>query len=71
MKETEWLADYLPEDCDPPNPEDARAAEDAVNKYVDANRPFSWYSDYKRRPTNEMLAEWDAIYAADASGESA
>lgn len=60
------LSDYMPEDyCHLPDPDAARLAEDAVNRYLDANRPFSWYPDYKRRPTDEMLAEWDAQYAKD------
>ncbi len=55
---SEHLSDYMPEDyCSLPNHEEAAKAEDAVNRYLDANRPFSWYPDYKRRPTNEMLAE--------------
>jgi hypothetical protein len=46
---TEYLQDFLAEDCDPPG--DWEAAEKVVNDYLEANRPLSWKAGNKRPST--------------------
>ena len=62
---SEWLYDYLPEDCDVPGTnEEAFAVERAVNDFVKKHSPLSWIGD-GRRPSDAVLAAWDAEYAKE------
>jgi len=67
---TDYISDFLPSDDDYiPDPDGARLAEDAVNRYIDANKPFSWYADCKRRPSDAELARLDAVYREAVAGD--
>jgi hypothetical protein len=56
------VEDYLPGDgcCHLPGDE-GKEAEEAVNAYLKAHEPWSWYPDYKRRPTDADLAKLDEL----------
>lgn len=59
--------DYLPEDHDlPGSAQEISAVETAVNGYLQKHEPWSWVTDYKRRPTDANLAALDAKYTKGA-----
>lgn len=64
---SEWLADYLPEDVyEAPGSTSERAAvEKVVDDFVKKHSPLSWLPDNTRRPSDAVLAEWDAEYAKE------
>ena len=58
----EFVRDYMPGEGDDDLPGDGgKEAEKAVNEYIRAHAPWSWYPDYKRRPTDADLAKLDAM----------
>lgn len=59
---SELVSDYLPEDHEFEYDDEARAVEARVNEYLNSKRPWSWYPDYKRRPTDAELLKWDDEY---------
>lgn len=61
-----YLGDYLPDECDtaPGTREDHKAVERVVDDFVKAHSPLSWIPD-KRRPSDAVLAAWDAEYAKE------
>lgn len=68
---SEAASDYLPEDHEFEYDAEARAIEALANEYLASKRPWSWYPDRKRRPTDAELSAWDSDYesAHAANGE--
>lgn len=61
----EFLCDDLPEDGEVSGP-DAASVEKAVNDYINSLGVLSWWHDYKVRPTDAELSDWDAKLAEEA-----
>ena len=59
---SEIVSDYLPEDHEFDYDAEAKELEKRVNDYLASKRPWSWYPDYKRRPTDAFLRELDDEY---------
>lgn len=61
---SEYVQDYLPGDGDacPFTLLEAEPVEKVVNDFLARHEPFSWYPDYKRRPTDAEFAAWNAEY---------
>lgn len=66
---SEHLNDYLPgeEGEMPGDPSEWREVEKAVDNFVERHKPFSWYPDNKRRPTDANLAALDSEYAKETT----
>lgn len=63
----EYLEDYIAEEGElPPGYEDA---EKAVNEYLGRNMPLSWIANYKSRPTDDEIKQWDIEYAAEIADD--
>lgn len=61
----EHVTDYLLEDGNVPGtPEEISAVERVVNDYFEKHRPWSWYPDHKRRPSDEVIAKLDSDFGA-------
>lgn len=60
---SEHLNDYLPgeEGEMPGTPAEWQEVEEAVNNFIERHKPFSWYPDCKRRPTDANLAALDRL----------
>ena len=67
----DFVDDYMPGDgyCHLPGDEGA-TAEEAVNAYLRAHDPWSWYPDNKRRPSNAVLSRLDKTDDAESAFEN-